>query len=746
MYRFQITAQTQAGESIGIVGSMAELGLWDAARCIRLRTSKNVYPLWWTDPEIDLQPEGDRPIEYKYVRLGPEDSVEWESWGTNRWLPNNLDNPSATIVVDDGAFGYMQTCPFGYIESPKPKRALNKGNQKLKIVVIGSSVAQGYKAWLLGGWSRMLGQTLERNYGHQLVNVSEPGANVSRTIHRFGTVVAPEKPDIVIIALSLGNEGFAYRNPSERRAAQKWFENGLLQLVQMTRDLGALPILGGVYPHGDYTPEHHWFLQDTHHRMMNWNVPVLDWLSTLEDGQGRWKAGTSFDPSHPNTLGHQLMYQAIDLKLFEIDKAAFNRVQKHPQISIYADRQGFNLCIFPKDNFLRINNPSQYSYTLAPYWTELQTALQDKAKLIPGIYIAQNPQTGILPYFAVNPEGGIETMVEIPPGAELNYIASPQFLAPNNPQVLFYDGHLGILKEGEDRLWVINESEHEFNIHPMWPEVRKILKKMPPGVYCDPLDPEAAFRTLMIGPEGLESRVKAPARSAVLFQYQCKLSDIHRVAIVPLGARCAARMLLYKLEFDGPAYPFDLTRTTNLGDIANMIEDGFEDMWNPELLHYNAIENRIYHSKWSGLSFAHEVEDSEDPIQDMSPIHERMRTRYKARAERFWYTLRHSDKFLFVRNGFADRGTVIDLMEKLAVKCQGKPFHLLLISPQPSQEYADLTHVIHYNLDFDPDRMYADLEHWMQETEVMGEILTSLGISSKNLFWCPPNPVLEKSL
>ena len=56
MYQFQVTASTQTGESIGIVGSTPELGLWDITKCIHLRTSGNRYPLWWTDQEIDIQP------------------------------------------------------------------------------------------------------------------------------------------------------------------------------------------------------------------------------------------------------------------------------------------------------------------------------------------------------------------------------------------------------------------------------------------------------------------------------------------------------------------------------------------------------------------------------------------------------------------------------------------------------------------------------------------------------------------
>jgi hypothetical protein len=285
---------------------------------------------------------------------------------------------------------------------------------------------------------------------------------------------------------------------------------------------------------------------------------------------------------------------------------------------------------------------------------------------------------------------------------------------------------------------VINESDHEYNIQPMWQEVSQALKTLPAGVYTDAWEPDTPFRTMMIGDNGLESRVKVPAKSAVFFQYQGQLSEINRVAILPLGDRCAVRMMLYKMEYDGPAFPFDLARSTNIADVADAIEHGFYDMWNPAFLHYSPEAGRIYHTKWSGLSFAHEVEETDDPINDMSPIYERMRGRYSARSARFWYTLRHCDKVLFVRTGVCDRGGVIDLVHKLTHQCQGKPFHLLLLSPQSSGDFADLPQVQHYNIEFNPDRMYEDLEHWMYCTKIMQGILESLGVSTKNLFWCPP--------
>ncbi|MBW4515236.1 MAG: lipase [Timaviella obliquedivisa GSE-PSE-MK23-08B] len=758
MHRFQIIAHTQTGESIGLVGSTAELGLWDVAKCIRLQTTVDRYPLWWTEAEIDLQyvcsstgeiaPETvgyPETVEYKYVRLGAEGSVEWEPFSEHRWIAIAPENQSQNLVVDDGAWGYWQPYPFGYVEAiaePAAEVRPNPDSKGLKIVVIGSSVACGHKAWLLNGWVSQLGQTLQQQYGHRLVNVSEVGTNVSSTIARFASVVTPEQPDVVIIALSLGNEGLADCPAHQWRAVQRRFESGLQQLVKMTRELGAYPILGGVYPHGNYASEHNELLQETHRRMLGWGIPVLDWLAAVDNGQGAWKVGTSFDPAHPNTIGHRLMYEAIDLRLFEMNPEELvkekQRFQQPDEVLVYQDSEEFQIFAYPQENQLRIRNASPYAYTITPTWQSLQTALQHQARLMSGLYVANHHQAGVLPFFAVQADGAIETTISIPPGADLEYSAAFNLFSPHNSQLLFYDGNLGILKQDDNRIRVINESTNEYNIQPMWQEVRNALKAMPMGVYEDALDPDVPFRTLMIGNGGLESRVKSPPRSALLFQYKCELSDISRVAILPLGDRCAVRMMLYKMEYDGPAFPFDLTRTTEISDVADMVESRFYDMWNPDFLNYSADAGRIYHRKWTGLSFAHEIDEKDDPLHDMTPVHERMRDRYTARAGRFWYAIQECDKVLFVRTGISDRGGVIDLVNKLGKQCNGRPFHLLLLSPQSSDEFANLPHVLHHDVEFNPDRMYEDLGHWKYCAEVMRGILESLGVSSKNLFWCPP--------
>ncbi len=803
MYRFQVNAPTQIGEVIGIVGSVPELGQWDVNKCLRLNTDKSRYPFWQVEVTFDdgtnFTHQQGQPIEYKYIRFRENTALTanqtgnqvsaiqhllWEASAANRWVPyekNYASVPTPIIVVEDGNFGQVQPFPYGYFAQPLVNVANLAGNladdattasrvetpfhslksfatnsplpnqesslqvqptkiKPSKIVILGSSVAMGCSAWLLQGWAYHLAQVLKQTYGHEVINCSSLGANVTSSIERFPHVVVPHQPDMVIIALSLGNEGLAHCAPHHRRAVQRRFESGLQQLVKMVRAIGAQPVIAGLYPHGDYTGDHGWLLHDTHQRLLTWNVPMLDWLSVLDNGQGAWRSGLSFDVAHPNTLGHQKMYAAIDLSLFAFggQSSSYQYTTTKQKVKVFADGLGFSLEVCPTEKTLQITNHTSYVYTIANYWRELQTSLREKAHLMAGVYVPQ--EKNVYGSFFVAADGTITSRLVVPPNTDTIYRPVFDLFAPQSSQVLFYDGSLALLREDEHTLRVINETEHEYNIQPMWKEVRQVLKAMPVGVYGDMLEPDAPFRTMIIGEDGLESRVKAPPFVALTFKFKCKLSDISRVAILPLGDRCGARMMLYKMQYDGPAFPFDLTRSTNLGDVADILANDFADMWNPRYLTYSPNETRLYHTKWSGLSFGHEVEDTDNPLADMTPIYERMRVRYSARAARFRYGIHKADEILFIRTGGTQRGYVCDLVDKLKQICHGKPFRVLLLANQDAAEFADIPHVLHYPYDFSPDQMYADLNYWLECTETLRQLLVSLGITTENLFWCPPNP------
>ncbi len=741
MYRFQVRANTQPGEFIAIVGSVPILGMWSPQRALPLSTNTDRYPLW----SIELDPSqlisAENRLEYQYLHVKAETKIEWESKAKNRAVP--IEPTPEMLVIDNGYWGTIEPYSYGYYEQGTAPIVLPQAPQGLKIVIVGSSVAAGCSAWKLRGWSWLLQQELHRRFGHQVLVHAKLGANVTNIIDWFDDLVTPHRPDIVIIALSLGNEGLVHAPSHEYKAIQRRFESGLQKLIDMTRSAGALPMLGGLYPNGHYNKDHYNILLETHHRMMCWEVPVFNWLNVLDNEQGRWKPGISFDHAHPNTEGHRLMFTAIPLDLFAIDREQLEQqkraIASTKEVTVFKDDQGFHLLVNPKTKSLRIINATRHPYIISPSWTELQEQIKTKANLLPGIYTSKQQQNYPLSFF-VKGDGTIETVLEIPPGSDIEYQATFHLFSPKACQILFYDGQIGLLKESDHSLRVLNETDHEYNIHPMWKEVRSALKSMPPGVYTDTLQPEAPFRTMMIGKDGLESRIKAQPKSSMIFAYRSELSALSRVGIIPLGDRCAVRMLLYKLELDGPAYPFDLTRTTLLSDVADIIENRFYDMWNPDYLRYNFHERRMYHTKWSGLSFAHEVEDNDS---NMYPVFERMKMRYTSRSERFWYTLSHANELLFIRTGVADRASVIDIVEKLERLCNNKPFRFMLISLQDGRDVADIPHVLHYCFDFNPDRMYNDEAYWMECAKTMGSILESLGVSSRNLFWCPPKVSAE---
>lgn len=119
MYRFQVSAVTQPGETIAIVGATSAMGRWEVAQSVRLCTSRERYPLWWVD--LDLKDatgsqSGDRPVDYKvdykYVRIDADGQIAWETPGSpNRWVPIEAQPLPGLIIVEDGLW-HDSACPL----------------------------------------------------------------------------------------------------------------------------------------------------------------------------------------------------------------------------------------------------------------------------------------------------------------------------------------------------------------------------------------------------------------------------------------------------------------------------------------------------------------------------------------------------------------------------------------------------------------------------------------------------------
>eukprot|EP00002_Diphylleia_rotans_P016525 TRINITY_DN3217_c0_g1_i3.p1 TRINITY_DN3217_c0_g1~~TRINITY_DN3217_c0_g1_i3.p1 ORF type:complete len:930 (-),score=208.84 TRINITY_DN3217_c0_g1_i3:490-3279(-) len=94
---FQVEANTKFGQTVKVVGDISTLGAWQTANAVPLHTNEKIYPLWTATVSLPLS----SIVEYKYIRVGPNEPISWEETPTNRRL--TVDAPS--LEIHDGEFG-----------------------------------------------------------------------------------------------------------------------------------------------------------------------------------------------------------------------------------------------------------------------------------------------------------------------------------------------------------------------------------------------------------------------------------------------------------------------------------------------------------------------------------------------------------------------------------------------------------------------------------------------------------------
>eukprot|EP00435_Cladocopium_sp_Y103_P020707 s2360_g5.t1 len=195
----------------------------------------------------------------------------------------------------------------------------------MQLLVFGSSVSTGSGASdETQGWAHLLSLEAARR-GFSYVNCGVGGTNVEYWNDVLNHGLKDELPslpssDVVILSLSLANEGLPCTSTAEERTALEtyYLEKLRCLAIGLRRAMkpGARLVIGGPYPNNAYSMEHLEVLKRVWDTMKTWDSVdhFIDFLQpVVHDGRGHWHPGAWEDDSHPNDLGHRSMYQCLDI-------------------------------------------------------------------------------------------------------------------------------------------------------------------------------------------------------------------------------------------------------------------------------------------------------------------------------------------------------------------------------------------------------------------------------------------------
>ncbi len=135
---------------------------------------------------------------------------------------------------------------------------------------------------------------------------------------RLSKKLFPTRPNIVVIGLSLGNEGILTpKDDNGREQILEQYRSRLLALADSLNSLGMKPIIVNCYSNSNFTEAHYEITQRMNRIINTWDYPSINVLGAVDDLTGKWVDGYVRDPLHPNTAGHTEMSYTLVPSLFE---------------------------------------------------------------------------------------------------------------------------------------------------------------------------------------------------------------------------------------------------------------------------------------------------------------------------------------------------------------------------------------------------------------------------------------------
>ena len=190
-----------------------------------------------------------------------------------------------------------------------------------RISAFGSSVCNGQGADGYRGYAYLYGQQCENRtkrgqseYAFHVSGVSIGGNNTQNLLDRYDEMIH-DFGKYVIIGLSMGNEGI--HGASNPDGIYNQFRDNMLTLIDKMHADGKVVVVMNNYTRGDYNSQAYTYIKNMNRLIHRWNVPSINTLGAIDNGEGKWADGYEADTYHPTNSGHVQFMRAMPASLFD---------------------------------------------------------------------------------------------------------------------------------------------------------------------------------------------------------------------------------------------------------------------------------------------------------------------------------------------------------------------------------------------------------------------------------------------
>lgn len=204
----------------------------------------------------------------------------------------------------------------------------------MRHILFGDSIGFGVGDYENGGWATQLRLFIDRDKkskDHNLINLSVSGDTTRNLLNRMEREaklrIRDNKPDEFKFLIAIGtNDARVDKDNFDNNISVEEFEKNMLQIIEIAQNLSKEVVLIGLVPVNElltrpYKENKHYLLEQLKkYNQVLKNVALeknLKFIDMFDDWMQKDLPSLFADGLHPNTLGHQMIFEAVKTNLFK---------------------------------------------------------------------------------------------------------------------------------------------------------------------------------------------------------------------------------------------------------------------------------------------------------------------------------------------------------------------------------------------------------------------------------------------